>query len=45
MLKKLSNREEIYVHDLLVPATTRHHAEIYRKIRIADVADIDGLGS
>ncbi len=45
MLKRLSNRSEAYVHELLVPATTRHCADIYRKVRIADVVDIDGLTS
>lgn len=43
MLKRLSNRGEAYVHDLLAPAAARHNAEIYRKVRIADVVDIDGL--
>jgi Protein of unknown function (DUF2726) len=41
MLKRLSNRSEVYVHTLLMPATARHDAEIYRKVRIADVVDID----
>lgn len=45
MLKRLSNRGEAYVHELLVPAATRHDAEIYRKVRIADAVDIDGLAS
>jgi Protein of unknown function (DUF2726) len=45
VLKRLSNRGEIYVHDLLVPAVARHDAEIYRKVRIADVADINDLNS
>jgi hypothetical protein len=45
MLKKLSNRGEAFVHDLLAPAAARHKAEIYRKVRIADVVDIDGLNS
>jgi hypothetical protein len=41
MLKRLSNRGEVYVHDLLAPAAARHGAEIYRKVRIADVVDIE----
>jgi hypothetical protein len=45
MLKRLSNRSEVYVHELLAPAAARHDAEIYRKVRIADVVDIDGLDS
>jgi hypothetical protein len=45
MLKRLSNRSEVYVHDLLAPAAARHDAEIYRKVRIADVVDIDDLNS
>jgi hypothetical protein len=45
MLKRLSNRGEAYVHNLLVPAAARHGAEIYRKVRIADVVDIEGLVS
>ncbi len=43
MLKRLSNRGEINLHDHLAPAVARHNAEIYRKIRIADVIDIDEL--
>lgn len=43
MLKRLSNRGEVFVHDLLAPAAARHDAEIYRKVRIADVVDIDDL--
>ncbi|VTZ48828.1 conserved hypothetical protein [Methylocella tundrae] len=35
----------MYVHDLLVPAADRHNAEIYRKVRIADVVDIKHLTS
>jgi hypothetical protein len=45
MLKRLSNRGEAYVQDLLAPAAARHGAEIYRKVRIADVIDIDYLPS
>lgn len=45
MLKRLSNRGEVYVHDLLAPAAARHDAEIYRKVRIAGVIDIDGLNA
>lgn len=45
MLKRLSNRSEVFVHTILVPAATRHDAEGYRKVRIADVIDIDGLAS
>lgn len=45
MLKRLSNRSEVYVHELLAAATTRHNAEIYRKVRIADVVDINDLSS
>lgn len=45
MLKRLSNRGELYVHDRLAPAAARHNAEIYRKVRIADVVDIGGLNS
>lgn len=45
MLKRLSNRSEAFVHSLLAPAAARHDAEIYRKVRIADVVDIDDLNS
>lgn len=45
MLKRLSNRGEIYVHELLAPAAARHDAEVYRKVRMADVVDIDHLSS
>jgi len=45
MLKRLSNREEVYVHDLLAPAAARHNSEVYRKVRIADPIDINGLDS
>lgn len=45
MLKRLSNRGEVYVHSLLAPAAARHDAEIYRKVRVADVVDIDYLNS
>ena len=45
MLKRLSNRGEVYVHNLLAPAAARHDAEIYRKVRIADVIDIDDLNA
>jgi hypothetical protein len=45
MLKRLSNRSEAYVHELLAPAAKRHDAEIYRKVRIADVVNIDDLAS
>lgn len=45
MLKRLSNRGEAYVHDLLVPVAARHRAEIYRKVRIADVVNIGSLSS
>jgi len=45
VLKRLSNRGEAYVHELLAPAAARHDAEIYRKVRIADVIDIDYLSS
>jgi hypothetical protein len=45
MLKRLSNRGEAYVHELLAPAAARHDADIYRKVRIADVVDIDYLNS
>jgi hypothetical protein len=44
MLKKLSNRGEAFVHELLALAAARHKAEIYRKVRIGDVVDIDALG-
>lgn len=45
MLKRLSNRGEVYINDLLAPAAARHDAEIYRKVRIADVIDIDDLNA
>jgi hypothetical protein len=45
MLKKLSNRGEAFVHGLLAPPTERHGADVYRKVRIADVVDIDKLNS
>lgn len=45
MLKRLSNHGEAHVHALLAPAAARHEAEIYRKVRIADVVNIDWLRS
>lgn len=45
MLKRLSNRSEVFVHDLLASAAARHSAEIYRKVRVANVVDIDDLDS
>ena len=43
MLKKLSNFAEYRVYKELAPATDRYGAEVYRKIRIGDVVDIDSL--
>jgi hypothetical protein len=37
MLRRFSNRGEVYVHDVLVAAVARHDAEIYRKVRIAEL--------
>jgi hypothetical protein len=45
MLKRLSNKSEVYVNDLLAPAADRYEAEVYRKVRIADVVDINDLRS
>lgn len=43
MFKKLSNLGEQRVYEELKPAADRYGAEVYRKIRIADVVDIDRL--
>lgn len=43
MLKKLSNLGEQRIYDQLKPAAERYGAEIYRKVRVADVVDIDAL--
>jgi hypothetical protein len=43
MLKKLSNKGETKVFDQVSPIADRYGASVYRKIRIADVIDIDRL--
>lgn len=43
MLKKLMNAGEQNVFDQIKPIADRYGAEIYRKVRIADVVDIDSL--
>lgn len=45
MLKKLSNLGEDRVHGQIASVADRYNAQVYRKIRIADVVDIHGLHS
>src|SRR4051812_16288171 len=41
MVKKLSNLGEQRVYDELKPVADRYGAEVYRKVRVADVIDTD----
>ena len=43
MVKKLSNLGEQRVYEELKPVADRYGAEVYRKVRVADVIDIEGL--
>lgn len=43
MLKRLSNLSEQRLHDEIVGAAGAYSAQIYRKIRIADVIDLRSL--
>jgi hypothetical protein len=43
MFKKLSNLGEQRVYGELKPAADRYGGEVYRKVRIADVIDIEAL--
>ena len=45
MLKKLSNKSEKEVCEQIVSAADRYGAGVYRKVRIADVIDIEQLAS
>jgi hypothetical protein len=45
VLKRLSNLSEQRVHEEIVGAADEYHAHIYRKVRIADVIDIERLGT
>lgn len=45
VLKRLSNLSEQRVHEEIVGAAEEYHAHIYQKVRIADVIDIDRLGT
>ena len=45
MLKKLSNKSEKEVYEQIVSAADRYAASVYRKVRVADVIDIEKLAS
>ena len=45
MLKKLSNKSEMEVHEQVVSAADIYGASVYRKIRVADVIDIEQLAT
>jgi hypothetical protein len=45
MLKKLSNRSETKVYEQIVSEAFKYGASVYRKVRVADVIDIQRLPS
>ena len=45
MLKRLSNLSEQRVHEEIVGAAEEYHAHIYQKVTVADVIDINRLGT
>jgi very-short-patch-repair endonuclease len=44
MLKPLSNLSEQRLGDELIKESVRYGATVYRKVRVADVVDVDRLG-
>lgn len=45
MLKKLSNKSEKKVYEQIAPEAIKYDAGVYRKVRVADVIDIEQLSS